>query len=86
MIIYQNYEYNSGDAGLELCREGFWFYLLCFESSTSLKRGSGYGCLVDVIRCKVGSDDGAVDDYKEGGGDDDNDDVDEDDVAMQICE
>ena len=23
MIIYQNYEYNSGDAGLELCREGF---------------------------------------------------------------
>ena len=42
--------------------------------------------MVDVIRCKVGSDDGAVDDYKEGGGDDDNDDVDEDDVAMQICE
>ena len=63
---------------LELCRDGFWFYLLCFESSTSLKRGSGLGCLVDVIRCKVGSGDDAVDD--------DNDDGDEDDVAMQICE
>ena len=63
---------------LELCSDGFWFYLLCFESSTSLKRGSGLGCFVDVIRCKVGSGDDAVDD--------DNDDGDEDDVAMQICE
>ena len=66
---------------LELCRDSFWFYLLCFESSTSLKRGSGLGCFVDVIRCKVGSDDD-----EDGGSDDENDDGDEDDVAMQICE
>ena len=39
--------------------------------------------MVDVIRCKVGSG-GAID--EDCGGDDDNDDVDEDDVAMQICE
>ena len=65
---------------LELCRDSFWFYLLCFESSTSLKRGSGLGCLVDVIRCKVGSGD------EDGGSDDENGDGDKDDVAMQICE
>ena len=71
---------------LEMCRDSFWFYLLCFESSTSLKRGSGLGCLVDVIRCKVGSGDDAIDGDEDGGSDDDNDDGDEDDVAMQICE
>ena len=40
--------------------------------------------MVDVIRCKVGSGDGAID--EDCGGDDDNDDGHEDDVAMQICE
>ena len=49
----------------------FWIFYI-------FKRGSGLGCFVDVIRCKVGSGDDAVDD--------DNDDGDEDDVAMQICE
>ena len=84
IISYQNYEYNSGDAGtvqrqVLILSALFWIFYF-------FKRGSGLGCLVDVIRCKVGSDDGAVDDYKEGGGDYDNDDGHEDDVAMQICE
>ena len=51
----------------------FWIFYF-------FKRGSGLGCLVDVVRCKVGSDD------EDGGSDDDNDDGDEEDVAMQICE
>ena len=51
----------------------FWIFYI-------FKRGSGLGCFVDVIRCKVGSGD------EDGGSDDDNDDGDEDDVAMQICE
>ena len=52
----------------------FWIFYI-------FKRGSGLGCFVDVIRCKVGSDDD-----EDGGSDDENDDGDEDDVAMQICE
>ena len=82
MISYQNYEYNSGDAGtgqrqVLILSALFWIFYF-------FKRGSGFGCLVDVIRCKVGSGDGAID--EDCGGDDDNDDGHEDDVAMQICE
>ena len=57
----------------------FWIFYI-------FKRGSGLGCFVDVIRCKVGSGDDAIDGDEDGGSDDDNDDGDEDDVAMQICE
>ena len=51
----------------------FWIFYI-------FKRGSGLGCFVDVIRCKVGSGD------EDGGSDDENGDGDKDDVAMQICE